>query len=131
MCAAKGFDAVEFDNVDGYANKTGFTLTAADQLAFDRVARGRWRTRAGSAPALEERPRPGRRARRVRFDFAIDEQCAQVQGVRAALTVHPAGKPVFEIEYGLKTTEFCPQAAALGFAAMRKHLSLDAWRQAC
>jgi len=23
MCAAKGFGAVEFDNVDGYANKTG------------------------------------------------------------------------------------------------------------
>ena len=36
MCAAKGFDAVEFDNVDGYANTTGFKLKASDQLAFNR-----------------------------------------------------------------------------------------------
>jgi glycosyl hydrolase family 114 len=26
MCAAKGFDAVEFDNVDAYLNRTGFAL---------------------------------------------------------------------------------------------------------
>ncbi len=34
-CAAAGFDAVEFDNVDGYENNTGFPLTAADQLTFN------------------------------------------------------------------------------------------------
>jgi len=42
-----------------------------------------------------------------------------------------AGKPVFEIEYKLTKKAFCAQAAALGFAAMRKHLSLDAWRDPC
>jgi hypothetical protein len=36
MCRAKGFDAVEPDNVDGYANRTGFRLSAADQLRFNR-----------------------------------------------------------------------------------------------
>ena len=35
-CRAKGFDAVEPDNVDGYANDSGFPLTAADQLTFNR-----------------------------------------------------------------------------------------------
>ena len=35
-CRDKGFDAVEPDNVDGYANDTGFPLTAADQLTFNR-----------------------------------------------------------------------------------------------
>jgi hypothetical protein len=29
MCKAKGFDAVEPDNVDGYTNTTGFPLTKA------------------------------------------------------------------------------------------------------
>ena len=49
MCAAKGFDAAEFDNVDGYTNKTGFKLTASDQLAFDRWLAGEAHAR-GLAP---------------------------------------------------------------------------------
>jgi hypothetical protein len=28
MCASKGFDAIEPDNIDGYSNQTGFPLTA-------------------------------------------------------------------------------------------------------
>jgi hypothetical protein len=40
LCARKGFDAVEPDNVNGFTNRTGFPLTAADQLRFNRwVAR--------------------------------------------------------------------------------------------
>src|SRR4051794_39669821 len=35
-CRAKGFDGVEPDNVDGYANDSGFPLTGADQLRYDR-----------------------------------------------------------------------------------------------
>jgi len=35
MCAATGFDGVEFDNVDGYSNATEFALTVDDQLRFD------------------------------------------------------------------------------------------------
>src|SRR5262249_12596365 len=34
-CVQAGFDAVEFDNVDGYSNDTGFPLTAGDQIDFD------------------------------------------------------------------------------------------------
>ena len=42
QCAAKGFDGVEFDNVDAFANDSGFELTADDQLAYLRgtVVRG-------------------------------------------------------------------------------------------
>ena len=36
LCARKGFDGVEPDNVDGYANRSGFPLRAADQLRFNR-----------------------------------------------------------------------------------------------
>jgi hypothetical protein len=32
LCRRKGFDAIEPDNVDGYANRSGFPLTAEDQL---------------------------------------------------------------------------------------------------
>ena len=43
---AKGFDGVEADNVDGYAHHTGFPLTAADQLRYNRFLAAP-RTRAG------------------------------------------------------------------------------------
>lgn len=37
MCRDKGFDAVEPDNMDGYANESGFPLTADDQLRYNRL----------------------------------------------------------------------------------------------
>jgi hypothetical protein len=129
LCAAKGFDAVEFDNVDGYANKTGFKLTAADQLAFDRRLATEAHARGLGAGLKNDLDQVADLV--ASFDFAIDEQCAKYKECALLSPFISAGKPVFEIEYGLKTTKFCPQAAALGLAAMRKHLSLDAWRQAC
>src|SRR5579883_1083808 len=35
MCKDKGFDGIEFDNVDGYTNSTGFPLTSQDQLTYN------------------------------------------------------------------------------------------------
>jgi hypothetical protein len=36
-CAAKGFDGVDPDNVDGWdGNDTGFPLTAADQITYNK-----------------------------------------------------------------------------------------------
>ena len=65
------------------------------------------------------------------FDFAIDEQCFEYDECNLLTPFVSAGKPVFEIEYNLATKRFCTKAVALGFASMRKHLSLDAWRQPC
>ena len=50
LCARKGFDAVEPDNLAGLENRTGFDLTAADQLRFNRWVAARctrwgWRWR--------------------------------------------------------------------------------------
>jgi hypothetical protein len=36
-CKTAGFDAVDFDNVDGYTNTTGFPLSASQQLTFNRM----------------------------------------------------------------------------------------------
>lgn len=35
LCKRKGFDAIEPDNVDGYVNRSGFPLTAEDQLRYN------------------------------------------------------------------------------------------------
>ena len=57
--ARKGFDAVEFDNVDGYQNATGFPVDRRRTAPLRRLPGER------SAPprlvgAAQERPRPGR-----------------------------------------------------------------------
>ena len=36
IAVQKGCDGVDPDNVDGYTNKTGFPLTAKDQLAYNK-----------------------------------------------------------------------------------------------
>jgi hypothetical protein len=36
QCAAKGFDAVEPDIDDSYTDRTGFTVTEADNIAYDK-----------------------------------------------------------------------------------------------
>ena len=58
MCRDKGFDAVEPDNMDGYTNRTGFELTAKDQLRYNQVARAGG-PRAGSIHRPQERRGPG------------------------------------------------------------------------
>ena len=40
LAAQKGCDAVEPDNVDGYTNETGFELSQADQIQFNRDIAG-------------------------------------------------------------------------------------------
>ena len=136
MCKGKGFNAVDFDNVDGYANSTGFRLSAADQLRYD-VFLASTAHRLGLAVALKnDRPQIPVLVRY--FDFAVDEQCFQYaecttrqNGGFGLDEFTRAGKAVFDIEYFLKTGQFCPAARRDHFSALRKHLSLDAWRQAC
>ena len=69
----RGFDAVDFDNVEGYANTTGFPLTAGAQLS-SAVPSPSSRTTGGRSGS-EERPRASLTALRTSFDFAVNEQC--------------------------------------------------------
>jgi hypothetical protein len=48
-----------------------------------------------------------------------------------AATFIEAGKAVVDIEYSLSRDKVCRKAANLGICAMRKRLSLHAWRRAC
>jgi hypothetical protein len=65
------------------------------------------------------------------FDFAVVEQCFQYDECDRFSPFVDAGKVVFEVEYHLETDEFCPEAIALGFSAMRKRLDLRVWRRPC
>ena len=129
LCAAKGFDGVEFDNVDGYSNRTGFALSRADQLAFDKWLAARAHER-GLAVGLKNTLELADELE-PHFDFAILEQCFQYRECALAAPFVDAGKSVVDIEYSLGRDQFCRKAANLGIFAMRKRLSLDAWRRAC
>jgi hypothetical protein len=128
-CRGKGFDAVEPDNADAYSNQSGFPLTQADQLAFNRrVAElaHRMNLAVGLKNDVEQAA-----ALAPAFDFAVNEECAKYHECERLRVFVGAGKPVFHVEYDLATGQFCPAVRALGFSSMRKRLELDAWRQPC
>lgn len=124
MCARKGFDAVEPDNLAGFENATGFAITAAQQLRFNRWIAAQVHRR-GMAVALKNDPTQVRQLLGD-FDFAIVEQCFQYDECGRFEPFVEAGKAVFEAEYELPTSGFCERALALGFSAIRKSYDLFA-----
>ena len=124
ICARKGFDAVEPDNLAGWENKTGFPITAAAQLRFNRWVARQVHAR-GMAVALKN---DGGQANRLvgNFDFAIVEQCFQYDECAYYTPFIRRDKAVFEAEYELEPADFCPRAIALEFSAIRKAYDLFA-----
>ncbi|MFJ8075822.1 endo alpha-1,4 polygalactosaminidase [Streptomyces sp. NPDC096176] len=129
MCRDKGFDAVEPDNMDAYANPTGFPVTAADQLRYNRLIARLARERGlsvGLKNDLDQIPELV-----DDFDFAVNEQCAEYDECDALTPFVRAGKAVFHVEYELATDEFCPQTLRLRLSSMLKKYELGVWREPC
>ena len=125
-CAAAGFDGIEYDVVDAYAQGkrvTGWHITYRTQLRFDR-ALSRIAHAHGLAVGLKN-DLGQLSALEPRFDFAINEQCFQYRectnnpqpGYRVFTQ---AGKPVFQVEYEIPLSAFCARADGLGFNSIRK-----------
>lgn len=128
-CRNKGFDGIEFDNVDAYQNRSGFPLSGADQKRYNRYL-ARAAHRRGLAVGLKN-DLSQVRALEPYFDFAVNEQCFQYHECGVLKEFIDAGKPVFHVEYELARGEFCEKANARGFSSMRKRYSLRAWRRPC
>lgn len=132
LCAAKGFLAVEPDNLDGFSNDSGFALTAGDTLYVLRWLRYETR-QLGLKLALKNVPELAIEALPL-VDFAILEQPFS-EGFSSAFAAYPAaGKPVYAVEYDLGEGAFaeaCAAAKALGFSLIAKTRELNAWRQGC
>ncbi len=129
LAAQKGCDGVEPDNVDGYANDSGFPLSAADQLAYNTWLAQQAHERGlsiGLKNDLEQIP-----DLLPYFDWALNEECFSYEECAALSPFVSAGKAVFGVEYDLTPAQFCPQANSLDFDFLRKHWELDAWREAC
>ena len=124
LCAGKGFDAVEPDNLAGYENHTGFPLSGRDQLRFNRWV-AREVHRRGMAVALKNDPEQVEQLLGS-FDFAVVEECFAYDECERFSPFVTAGKAVFEAEYESAPSSFCPAAAQLGFSAIRKGYDLFA-----
>jgi hypothetical protein len=129
LCARKGFDGVEPDNVDGYANRSGFPLRARHQLRFNRFLAREAHERGLSIGLKNDLDQV--RTLEPHFDWALNEQCFEYRECDRLKPFTHAGKAVFVAEYALAPEAFCPAARAAGFMAMRKPLELGAQRTPC
>jgi hypothetical protein len=129
LAAEKGCDGVEPDNVDGYANRSGFPLDGRDQIAYNRWLAAQARARGLSVGLKNDLDQVG--ALLDHFDWALNEQCFEYAECGALRRFVADGKAVFGVEYTGNPKSFCPRANALGFSWLKKRLDLGAWVIAC
>jgi hypothetical protein len=126
MCAQKGFDAVEPDNIDGYENDTGFTLSAAEQLTYDE-----WIAQEVHAlgMAVFQKNDPDQASQlQPYFDGELDEECNYYDECSAFAPYLTAGKPVLNAEYtqdGETTSQFCAADESKGIMGALYSIDLD------
>lgn len=95
-CAADGFQAVEFDNLDSFV-RSGGTLTFADNLAL-ATELAKIAHEAGLAAGQKNNAEHARELRETaRFDFAVAEECAAFEECDAYAKAY--GGAVIDIEY--------------------------------
>jgi hypothetical protein len=130
-CSQKGFDGVQFDNVDGWQSTTGFPLTQHDDayytawMANEAHRRGlatSWENAIENSAALQPY-----------MDALVLEQCYQYSECDQAHAMTDAGKWVGGVEYrkAYADMRFCLTYQAQRIVGMFKKLSLKSWRVAC
>jgi hypothetical protein len=132
---AMGCDAVEPDNMDGYDTtaheSSGFPLTYKDQYDFNLWVADQVHLlgmKVGLKNDINQAKDP---AFVATFDFVVSEQCFQYNECGYFSDFLNANKPVFEAEYGLVLTKFCPKAKPLRISAIKKRNSLNTTRSDC
>jgi hypothetical protein len=126
ICAEKGFDAVDPDNIEAFSNKSGFPITAGEQLAFNE-----WVAEAVHSLGMAVlQKNDGQQTAQLHtyFDGALTEQCNQYSECSDFQPYLSAGRPVIDAEYKLKRARFCAADAAAGIVGARFGLALDGKR---
>ncbi|NQT92199.1 MAG: endo alpha-1,4 polygalactosaminidase [Lentisphaerae bacterium] len=132
LCVAKGFDAIEPDNIDGYQNDTGFPLTADDQIAFNTWLAAEAHARGLSIGLKNDPDQAGQLV--DHFDWAMTEDAFDEGWYGQMSPFVQAGKAVFAAEYtdtGVVLADICDTAEAGGFSLILKKRDLDAWIEIC
>lgn len=130
LAAEKGCDGVEPDNVDGYANDSGFPLSGNDQLAYNRFLASAAHERGLLIGLKNDLDQISELV--AEFDFAVNEECYEYDECERLTPFIEAGKPVLHAEYAetlVNDSEaralFCDEMVALGLSSMVLPLELD------
>ena len=129
MASSKGCDAVDPDNMDGYTQKSGYSIDEKDQLVYNKAI-AKQAHKLGLAVGLKNNlDQIGELINY--FDFAVNEECFTYKECDLLKPFIEKGKPVYGMEYKLSTKSFCSDANKMGFDFLKKKLSLDAYRVSC
>jgi hypothetical protein len=127
-CKKAGFDAIDWDNVDGFTQESGFEISANDQLAYNRML-------AGIAHGLGLSVGLKNDLTQIHellphFDFAVNEQCVKFGECDLLIPFTTARKPVVQIEYESAPEAVCPIANRRGWSAMvmERELNASSWK---
>jgi hypothetical protein len=130
LAVQKGCDGVEPDNVDGYANGSGFDLSYADQLAYNRLLAGEAHTRGLAIGLKNDLDQVNDLV--DDFDFAVNEQCFQYEECDLLAPFIDQGKAVLNAEYrqiyvddAAAREALCSEAQARRFSTLILPLELD------
>jgi hypothetical protein len=123
MCREKGFDAVEPDNIEAFANKSGFEISPAQQLTYNEWIANE--VHALGMAVLQKNDGEQSTQLQPYFDGALSEQCNQYKECGDFEPYLTAGKPVLNAEYRGKLAKFCPADDAAGIMGARFALSLN------
>jgi len=132
LCKAKGFDAVEPDNMEIHTNGTGFPITYEDQLKFALWLADESHKR-GLAIGIKN-AQDQVKDLVEHFDFAITEDAFYYGWAEQMSPFIKSGKPVFAAEYTDMNVDFaaaCEWGTSNGFSFILKHRQLDGWVKTC
>jgi hypothetical protein len=117
LAVSRGCDGVEADNMDGFANNSGFELTAAHQPGYNRRIANEAHDRGLSVLLKND----GDQAETLvdYFDGSLNEDCHAYYECEQLAPFTDGGKPIFNAEYAdsepeaaARVPELCAAAAA-------------------
>jgi hypothetical protein len=126
-CAADGFDAVEYDNLDSFSRSHGvLTRRQAKTYAALLVERAH-----GHGLAVAQKNWAEWDGTAVGFDFAVAEQCAQYRECGSYVASY--GRHVLDVEYGGKAFRRACRRWSSRIAVVRRDVDLapDGTRRWC
>ncbi len=119
MAKAKGCDGMDWDNVDGYQQNTGFNLNYNKQLVYNMflvIISKINGLKVGLKNDVEQI-----KDLYLYYDFAINEECYKYKECNTYTQFITNNKPVYNVEY----SSSCPSSPLAGLSTILKKLSLN------
>lgn len=132
LAISKSCDGIDPDNINGFQQDTGFSITPQDQLAYNIWLSEQAHLRGLSIGMKNNNQQVAYLV--DYFDFALLEDCTVYGECADFLPFIEQGKAVFQVEYTdnfSSIDEFCEIPVRNHFFGLLKHRNLDAWVDLC